>query len=397
MIKGGYIPVRGRQPTVGKKRPVAKRRRVAGRKRPLGKTAVVQKRVKRQRVYKDDDSGGDMAMRKVAGGRKMPRNIKGVWRVLDANTQSNVYYFSYVNRFMTPANASAVPGYINCGSQWSGTSVGSGTFCMPLVLVSLSNAPNVNQGSVGKPSAFYVANRTSATGNIGFSYYGQWDVHNVAGTSAGVQSFPGQVDLLRAINAKMVLYGTLTRPTKFRIDVVQIMEPYLHPDYIISNTTNTEQQAATAFYDELTREYTYSPATFSNQNATKRKIKYLKSWTHLIQPRNTSEAAVQENYSGTTEVTTNLPHSHVFNIYERFGRRQKYNWDDNITTSEPTGNANDNIAIDAGVNRLDVTYRARIYLMVRALAPSPNINGTWEPTITPSFDLSCRSYHTNLG
>lgn len=358
---------------------------------------------RRNRKQYTDDGGAELTSLQVATGRAQARTLQQAWKKLSANTQSNVYWVQNVNRYMTPATATACPGASQVGTQWSGTSIGAGAAILPLHLWSLSCAPQfVTGGTVTKPTGCWVLNRLSASGALNFSSYFNYDCSNTAGTqgSSGTYnqlSFPGQTDELKSVAIKMVLYGTTTRPVKYRIDLVQLMEPYLHPDYIQASTTTAPETAATTlFYDELTREYTYSPATFADGNATKGKIKYLKTYTHIIQPKLSSEAATQENYSGTAEVTTSIPHSHLFNMYHQLNRSQRYNWDDNVATAEPTLNTGDSTSPQQGINKTDVTYRARVYLMVRALAPSPTINATWEPTVTPSYDISIRTYHNNL-
>ena len=102
-----------------------------------------------------------------------------------------------------------------------------------------------------------------------------------------------------------------------------------------------------------------------------------------------------------------MPNSHSFNIFHKFNRKQRYNWSDQATQTEPIGDTavpqsgtgqtqGDYTLKMYGDNKTDVTYRARVYLMIRALATEPSLVGKFNSNISPSYDISLRGYHTHF-
>lgn len=271
-------------PVARPKRKYVNRKKVyRGRYRPLVKKRAIGKRKFGQRkVF--NDNGNELSTTKVVGGRKAKHNLAGAWKLLKASTQKNIYAVAFINRYMSSASG-VPPGYILAGSQWSGASVGAGSFVYPLQLYTLSGAPNYNGTTPVNCSPAAVLTRSAAAGAMYFSTLSPayTPIESTQTTAWGSSSFPGAADLWDSVSIKMQLYGCLTRPTQFRIALVQLLEPYLHPEYIgavSTSSTNglgaTERDSTIAFYDELTRTDTYSGATFHNGQATKGKIKYLK-------------------------------------------------------------------------------------------------------------------------
>lgn len=385
---------------IRKKYPAKRPKKIVYRKRkPQGRAAPKRRVGKPKRVFLDDNAN-ELKVNKYVGGRKPQQNLKGAWKLLKANIGRNIYAIEYVNRMMSAA-ANVPPGNLNIGLMYSGSPAGTGQMTLPLFLTSLSAAPNMNNGNVVPATPVFVLQRASTSGQMYFlNLSGSYTPIDTVGSTGNQSSYPGQSDILSSVAIKLLLYGCTHRATKYRIDLVQITEPYLHPDFINQvNGTNglpaNEGNAAIEFYDELTREYTFSPATFHNGNATKRRIKYLKTWYHVFQPKLTNEiATIVDDYAGTSST---IPHAHSFNIFHRFNRSQKYDWEEGTSTSEPTGNTNvDTVGTTVGFNRTDTTFKARVFLMVRAVAAAPTVNGAWHSTVTPSFDMSIRTYHQTL-
>lgn len=388
-----------------KRKPVAKKAIRKPRQKAVAKKAIrkpYRKRVyKGRKVFKDDNANALVA-NKVTTGRKQNHNMRQLWKIVSANTNRNVYAVQWINRMGVPDVAGRPPGRLFLGTSWTGAAVGQGFGSLPLMLMSLTACPNINGTTVSNIAPLNILVRNTASGpmtwnNLG-SAYTPFDVASNA-TQAG--AYPGQSDVLKSVAIKFVLHGCLTRATKFRIDLVQLTEPYLHPEYInrggVQDTTSlpvNESASFINFYSELAREYTFSSAEFSNGNATKGKIKYLKSWTHYFQPKLTNEpASLVDDPSSSSQ---NMPHSHIFNVFHRFNRNARYDWQETVTGNEPV-TWNDGAPPPNSFNQTDVQPRARIYLMMRALAPVHNVNGGFKPAITPSFDMSVRTYHEQFG
>nr|AMH87754.1 putative capsid protein [Pacific flying fox faeces associated circular DNA molecule-2] len=348
----------------------------------------------KKRVEYRDIPGAELSTKKVVGGRLARKNLRGAWKAIDANKNANVYFYEKVNRYMTPQpDATYPPGATVIASTWDNPSgTYNGQFTAPVHLYSLTAAP---QGSdaASRPTARYTLVRPSESASyITFQKSTEvWKPINTAQGETLSMSYPGQMDVLKAVSLKFVLFGALTRPVRYRIDMVQILDQTLQPDWLYNygSQQGPEQAAALAFWTELHREYLFSPCSFANGNATKGKIKYIKSWTHLFQPRDTTETGAGTGYDTSL---TPIAHSHIFNIYHRFNRIQRYNYSDTGFTTEPTAGVDTPIT-NFGVNRQDVHPRARIYLMVRALSCTPNVKSQNVPAISPSYDLSMRTYH----
>jgi len=397
---------------------------------PQVKTGVkgrtYEKKKKQKRPFQSKE-GSELQTFNVKGGKTFKRNIKGAWKVLGANTQHNVYGISICNRFQAYQglnNAAGqdgsvkINGALALGTQWTGNYVGDGQCVLPLVLWNLSAAPNIfsagNQLSSGinYPNLAAVLTRTSANGPYTFGMSAPSQIYRGGGPYQG--AVPNSTDMLDAFAAKILMYGTTSRAVQFRFDLVQFTRDYLHPEFLINQgggasvpgTGNTgtlpdiDNRSSQEFFSELTRAYTYNPATFHNGNALKGKMKILKSWTHLIQPKQTTDTpTTTETTAGnvTTKGTAVIPHTQSFNIYHKLNRTQRYNWIDNSTNSEPVTDAvADAPTSQIGVNKNDVAYKARVYLMVRALATEPTIKGIWSSDLTPSYDISLKTYHSNF-
>lgn len=339
-------------------------------------------------------------MNRVKGGRARRETLAQAWKMLKVNIRRNVYYIEAINRYAVSYGQSLLD------QKWSGATVGSGSVTLPLHLFSLSAAPNQINGNSLYPTGQYVLQRTSASGQMTFAGYGQWN--QLTADTSTVESLPGTNDVLKGVKVKMVLYGALTRPTMWRIDLVQIIKPSDHPDWLLANGNayNTggtpgnneaanQVNAATAFYEELVRPYAFSPATFSNGDATKGRIKYLKSWYHTIQPRLTTEMA-DVTASGMTDTVTSVPHTHVFDIWHQFNRQQRYDWERTVAKAENTGSTGEAPSIEVGDVRTDVAPPARVYLMVRAYNQVAGVNSTFDVGCHTSYDYSMRTYHEAL-
>ncbi|RYX87099.1 hypothetical protein EON73_02060 [bacterium] len=360
-------------------------------------TSTRTTQTRRRRRNTQSDPASELVAQNYSGGRTMRKNVKNAYRILKANTEQNIYASAFCNRYMANPNN---PGSLWIKSSFSGTTQ-QGVMTLPLNLHNLSATPNFNGSAVTYPPSFYylrTTDPTSATAVPVFGTQGQFTIVNSSASTLTQNSFPGQTDMFNAVSIKMCLYGTLSRPMKYLIQLVQLKKPYLHPDFINLNTNiGPEMSKAQAFYSELVRPYAYNPCTFQDPKQ-QRDLKVLKSWVHYIQPRNSSESA-----QGVAESTTNvessgaMPHSKLFNIYHKFNRIQRYDWDDSASTALPTTNSQDTQLQIAGANKMDVNYPARIYLMVRALSPVPSYSDASVPDIHPSYDCVIRTYHTNLG
>ena len=342
----------------------------------------------------------ELQMVSYKGGKKQKQNLKGAWKVIRANTQRNVYFYENCNRYLSNPPS---PGAFGIASSFYG-STASGLYKLPLHLYSLSAVPNVNNGTITNVPAMWALQKSDTTSNSypTFISIGNITAQNVAGSSVAYQSYPQQSDVLKAISTKLVLYGSLTRPIKYLIQIVQFRKSYLHPDFINGLATaanpiaQPEMSKASAFYDNLTKPYTYSPISF-NDNTQNRDLKVIKSWVHIIQPKTNLEASV-----GLRESTSNvetvgaMPHSKIISIYQKFNRSSKYDWDNSVASALPTSDGTDIIPVLTGGNKTDVTYNARMYLMVRALSPVFTYN-TFDAGVSGSYDICTRYYHENQG
>lgn len=360
-----------------------------------------KKRVAKGRKVFNDHAGKELQVTGYSGGRRVKHDLKGAWKFIQSNTSHSIFGWSSVNRYLTTADANTPPGSIVCGSNWDGTSVGSGAYTYPMVMFSLSGVANKpGAGSVVSNSAGWWFQRPGASSTyiqtVPSTNYIQ--PLKVSSTPTEGTSFPLDCDQLDSAAIKMVLYGCLARPTQYKISIIQLMEPYLHPSWLLaqSNLQGPDALSALSFYEELSKKFDYSPASFSDPSITKGKIKYIKTWTHNFEPRQSIEAPIETTVGGIAQYNS-LPHSRVFNIFHKFNRKQTYNWQDQGALVEQSGNLQEPTPTFFGQNRTDVTYKARLYLLVQTLSPCPSVGvgvGQGSINMAPSFDISMRLYHS---
>ena len=343
---------------------------------------------------------GELSVNQYKYGKSPRQNLKQAWKEIKSNEQQNINYYEACNRYMAnPTYPGAqLINYVFYGSNQSGQNG------QPLHLYSLSATPQIVGGTITNPAALNVLRRSdiSTSSYVNFGTFGNYQIQNTSGPSNFAQSFAGQQDILKSVSINMVLYGSVTRPIKYLIQMVQFRKPYLHPDYINAIVANSgtpinqpEISKATAFYDELTKQYVYSPISFSD-NTQYKDMKVMKSWVHVIQPAlSTERVQVESETSGA--VNQAMPHSKIVKIFYKLNRRQRYNWDDSIQPGLSTSNTTDTVPVIAGANKLDTTYNARVYLMVRALSPICTYNGSYDSAAQASYDIAIREYHCNLG
>lgn len=185
---------------------------------------------------------------------------------------------------------------------------------------------------------------------------------------------------------KMMLYGTLNRPTKYLIQIVKFKDGEVDPLWAAG--TNAEKKK---LFHYLASPYMTNMLEMGTPQA-KQYVKVIKTYSVTI-----------DRPTEYGEVLAGLPkhlRSQELNIFLPHNRVRRYDWIGASTPIEPDGTGFDQ---DNGVGfdtRTDP--RNRLYLMIRALVPTEEISADGlETTVQrapivdyqPSYDLILRQKH----
>lgn len=229
------------------------------------------------------------------------------------------------------------------------------------------------------------------TGGDGSTTTTTWSIENVPGAFASTTNTPLRRSISKWIDIRMMMYGSTTTPTKWRVDLVQFTSPQYDPLYLqFLNSVTTpaptlgpdDQATQVAFHQWLLNAYTYNPIMVQDPLFAKR-IRFLKTYSCVIQPQESTETA---NATG---------HMRELRWFMKTDEVRRYDWNDSAVVSgiqNPlTGDAFQQAA-QQGQN--NVEWKLRKYLMIRAT--SPLRTGTTVPGVTatdPTFDLIVRNNH----
>lgn len=301
------------------------------------------------------------------------------------------------------------PGYVRC--DLSSTAPASATVNWPLWLFDLKATNNVEDGTLrsGVVAWRLTTPSTASTSNAIFiNNYNQWQnsdgtvgatsvwqPENYSGSASGTSGIPHRKTFLDYVQGKFILYGCSARPVRWRLELIKLKHDYLHPDFAI--TTDPVAAADVDLVAERNMFWQYMTKPFTTTPINTQNPKYAKYYTtvrtlcdFVLEPKLTTEPDLD---IGATAVE--VPHMHQFNYFERMGVTCKYDWNDDALAAWGTNSFQQNI----GQTRSTVSYRDRVYLMIRALAPINNVNvasTAADPNQDPTFDIVLRKKETFL-
>lgn len=210
----------------------------------------------------------------------------------------------------------------------------------------------------------------------------QWISEN---TTGGYDDLAKRKSIHHWTHVKMNLYGVRKRATKFVVQLVMIKDE--GSDFMGSDTIGKRK-----LVDALVRPYIYNNLNSGDPQTLKNELKVLKTYEVTVAPTTTDE------YGGSTAV----PHIQTVNWFVEHNRVRRYD----STRADTPGNGQDaafDQEIVAGAE-CRVKPTARVYLLVRALAPERRTDSSanWaplgymemaaaDPISEPSYDLVIRN------
>lgn len=355
-------------------------------KRPAAGGAATRA-VRRRRGAPAEEAGGQMVTRNMRRGKKPKRNLREAFKLLQLSSQPLYYRFQGLNK-----TCSATGGWRGCHQVTDAT----GNAYQPLKLFDVTS-----YGTAFPAAALYFNSNGYAQFDAGTlptqtstgTSQNNWVSENLPlNTAARVPC-----DILEWVSAKLMLYGSLTRPTKWEVSLVQFSKDLFIPPLagqslvLDSGTLND----ITAFWQYMSKPWTFNPLDQQNPKF-RRWVKFLQRRTFMIQPKETIDAAVDGANIGAG---TQVPNMVQCNLFWRANRTQRYDWNPTARLGAFAQDAAFQTATED--NDVAVAPRQRVYLMVRAQAPvtsSVTNAGAAVNTLTdPSFDYCLRVKHKRSG
>jgi len=304
-----------------------------------------------------------------AGGRRLRKNLRSLWRVVGAQIEKLRYNFQAVSQFGGTRGFFALDYSTFPGPAYCPCYVFDITGCVNNI--GGTNVP----GAAGYRLAFSGPTDSGVVNWVDESY--RWSVE--AGSHAGSTLLtPNGRSMLNWMSAKMMFYAPLQRPTKFSIELIQIHKTECCPfEEIPYGSTTPQRINATAFWQYMIKPYIFNPLDVL-ETSYRKYYRVIKRITFTMDPKETTES-----------VNTRMKE---VNFFQRFNRVCNYNWEQ----SDRVALEVDEPAVNLAVNKVTVTPRARIYLLIRALATKDSPDGGFNANRHPSFDIKLRTQHSSL-
>jgi len=295
---------------------------------------------------------------------------------------------------------------INFNSLVAGA-VGAFDHYMPVHVYDLTSANNINLATpvYGTPARQLYFKGISAVAGIypaasvefltlsgrtsdGVSTSPNWQVEKTSHPLS--QTYPLGSIMQEWAQIKMLCYGAKTFSTRFKVQVVQIVEDDFHP-LEVSLMTAAIPAPPTA-WDDVSAPINFwqgiSASSYKHPIAVvstdyKKNIKVIKEFNFIIDPTTTIEERAE------------VGHSKALNIFVPMYRKNNYN--SKVQAIDGSLADSDNFGSDIDKNEAYLKPRARIYLIVQATNPyTVNDGGTQGPSVTPSYDIVIRNKFSQL-
>lgn len=259
---------------------------------------------------------------------------------------------------------------------------GSGFTQYPLHVYDITQCINFNQNTTVVPRPAYVL-RISDAGEINFANITGQDRTGTASQDLQLEytqpaNHPYDRSILAWVQMKLNLHGCISKPTKFEITLCQMNEQVQTSTMggFYSGTGFIQQN----FWQSLIRNVTHNLIDTTHYPEVKRSLKVWKRFTYVVQPTSTSESDP-------------APHCKNVNMFFRFNRRMRYDWQPTakniVTPNDMAANGFESVLSE---NNTLVDPKARIFIMIRALN-SVRTPTSLDSSSTPSYDLILRMCH----
>jgi len=286
--------------------------------------------------------------------------------------------------------------------------VGAFTQYMPLHVYDITSVRNLNTATVvnslpaqqlkflgtSVAAGIYPSNRVdfetlSGREADGVTLSSSWNVEK--STRLATSTVPLAMVMQEWTQIKMLCYGAKTYSTRFKVQVVQIIEDDFHPLEV--SGIDASLPAPNAAWDDISAPINFwqgiSSSSYKHPIATvstdyRKNIKVIKEFNFIIDPTTTIEERAE------------VGHSKALNIFVPMYRANNYN--SKAQAVDGSLADADNYGTDFEKNEAYLKPRARIYLIVQATNPY-TINGVAAqitPANTPSYDIVIRNKFSQL-
>jgi len=286
--------------------------------------------------------------------------------------------------------------------------IGAFTHTMPVHIFDLTSVTNINTGTVinGIPArqlqflgtstvaGIYPANRVDfdslpGRASDGVSTSTSWQHEKSSHLSTATH--PLGMVMQEWTQIKMLCYGAKIYSTRFKIQVVQIVEDDFHPLEISS--IDALVPVAPQAWDDVSAPINFwqgvSASSYKHPIATvstdyKKNLKVLKEFNFIVDP------------TTTIEERADVGHSKAISIFVPMYRSNNYN--SKAQALDLSLADADNFGTDFEKNEAYLKPRARIYLVVQATNPYTHFTGgvAQNAENTPSYDIVIRNKFSQL-
>lgn len=194
----------------------------------------------------------------------------------------------------------------------------------------------------------------------------------------------------RYVSIKLLCYGLLALPVRFRISLIRYKRPWLVPGFLtnISPTATANNDEARDFVS--VQESLCGPYRFNPLNVQDTKQRQLYDEIPI-------KDFVISGRSNQSVEPANIPYMHEVNYFSILNKLRKYDW----ATAQASIDAMQNqpqYTLQNAVMESNVNFTSRWFLTVRAQAVSRSGIGPplQDTTTTPSFDLQMDNRYDNV-
>lgn len=386
-----------------RKRATAPRRvrrtRIAGRKRPRTSSKSTKLPIKRARVTRVKTrnygiaKGGQLSFSRLKMGRRRRLSSRQMQRLILSYA---IWRFQGVNRLnaLTADTNGQFPGYFPL--YYFNSNVTGTNSRLPVHIYNLTTLPSAAVGFVTNTChELQLTNQIDSDGFYWLAQSGQNPVQEGSTAVGGTTNFWQREAIEYAANddadkqyirndwfdIRLNLYGSKSQPTVYEISIISFKDDPLD----VENNTNPVPQYldrdAQAMFRSLVRPMITNPIVPGTDTGWKY-VQVHKRWRYVIQP------------SINTDLDTN-PESKVVRLFYRDGRVMNYKSRDNPPfADEEVIQSTSYIADGRGTlpekRNEQPHYRARRYLLIRAMNTTSVAPASSNRSNTPSYDIMMR-------
>lgn len=344
-------------------------------------TRLMQKR-------KQGVAGGDYSQFtevRLKTGSAQPKTLMKLYKEVRQKVEPSI--FRYGGMLQGPG----ANGFFWCNKQ---VTTNADFDLLPLYMYDLTAVNNVVNGVYTPAKPFYRAKMAVADGSIVWDYVD--GVTNLGSSGAlssdliaekvqstsSLSTMPHEKSRLLYSDVRLNLYGSKSKAIKWVIQVVKILDDALDPIPTNAPTSASQPyqwQTKNSFYQAALKQYTYNPLALTGAEQFSRRIKILKTFTHILQPTSTTESDVN-------------PHCKILKWFMRWDRDLNYEQRGSILTSGSAFNDDSDWAGQTNQVSTYVKPNQKIFLMIRCNDYSPQAQ-TNDNTKHGSFDMTVRVKH----